>query len=261
MSKAGRLVLLTLLFLGVSGAVTQSFAREPFAAKALSLSTKSTACTPLESILITKSNSCEYKKLIQIDAAAKADSTGNEDKKNVISYAVEPVYYVPEPEAVTPTTTPVQTVVSSITPNPMQQAPLDMVPADGANLNSDLILELINAHRASIGKAPFQKEAALCSLAATRSTELSGEFANGSLHSGLYNRALPYWITENAKWGSNEAGTVKWWLNSSIHRRAIEGDYTYSCGACQGSKCAQLFTSYSPKSGIVASSLAPIASQ
>jgi hypothetical protein len=121
------------------------------------------------------------------------------------------------------------------------------LPAAGPSLDANLIFDLINAHRASIGKPAFLKDDALCSLAITRSLELPAEFANGSLHSGLYNRGLPYWITENAKWGSNEAGTVQWWLNSPIHRSAIQGDHIYSCGACNGTQCSQLFTSYVSK--------------
>ncbi|MDO8269585.1 MAG: hypothetical protein Q7T54_02855 [Candidatus Levybacteria bacterium] len=248
MSIAGKTMLLIVLFLGLSGAQSQSFAREKLTSLTIvGKAPKSVSCTPLQSLLVTQNSTCTYEKLSQSDSSAKANTKNPEEQLNVYSYATEPTYYVPPAEIPQPTVTPIQIIVSSITPNPIQQAPLDMVPADSANLNNDLILDLINSHRASIGKAAFQKDEALCSLAQTRSTELSGEFANGGLHSGLYNRNLPYWITENAKWGSNEAGTVKWWLNSPIHRRAIEGDYTYSCGYCNGTKCSQLFTSYTPK--------------
>lgn len=259
MSKAGKTMLLAVGLFLLSGAQSPSYAQEQLLTKAIN-SAKRTVCTPLESVLVSRASRCELKKLSQADSSIKADLQENEEHRTVITHTIEPIYYIPEVKTPQPTVTPVEVVVSSITPNPMLQAPVDMVPADGVTLDSNLIFDLINAHRASIGKSAFQKDDALCSLAATRSTELSGEFANGTLHSGLYNRKLPYWITENAKWGSNEAGTVKWWLNSPIHRRAIEGDYTYSCGSCQGSKCAQLFTSYTPKGGVApAPSTLPLA--
>lgn len=248
MSKAGKTVLLTVLLLVLSGGKTYA------QGKVLAVNTlgnaKSVPCTTLQEYLVVKANSCENIKLSQRDLVLKAAVGSEEDVESTsISYSFESAYYAPP----TPTPTVEIAPFEAPTQTPANiQEPRDMVPADSANLDSDTILNLINAHRASIGKAAFQKEEALCSLAKVRSAELQGELFEGKgyLHSGLYNRNLPYWITENAKWGSNEAGTVRWWLNSPIHRRAIEGDYIYSCGACQGSKCSQLFTSYTPKNGI-----------
>lgn len=261
MSKAGKMVLLGSLLILALGATPQIQAQEKLIAQELSLKTK-VFCSPIQTVLPTQRVNCDLQKLTQIDIAKKASALEENEFLNTISYSIDPTYFIPEkkPE---PTVAPIETAVSAITLNPIQKAPLDMVPADGQNLDTGLIFDLINAHRASIGKAPFQKEEALCSLASARSTELSLEFSNGTLHSGLYNRKLPYWITENAKWGSNESGTVKWWLNSPIHRRAIEGDYTYSCGACQGSKCAQLFTSFTPKGYSVSTrpTISPVAQQ
>ncbi len=116
------------------------------------------------------------------------------------------------------------------------------------SLNSDLLLEMINNHRSTIGKPAYQKEDKLCSLAQERGPELYDEvFNTGNVHGGLYARNLPYWITENMKHGPNESDVFNWWMGSSIHRKAIEGDFTYSCGECYGNTCAQLFTSYQPK--------------
>ena len=121
------------------------------------------------------------------------------------------------------------------------------IATEGAQVNADVVFELINKFRSSQGLPPFEREDKLCSLALARSAELSNELANGTLHSGLYNRNLPYWITEDAKVGSDEQGTVEWWLNSPIHHAAIVGNSKYSCGACSGNRCSQLFTSYTPK--------------
>lgn len=114
-------------------------------------------------------------------------------------------------------------------------------------VNADIIFNLINKYRETRGLPPFEREDKLCSLALARSSELTNELSNGTLHSGLYNRNMPYWVWENAKVGSNEEGTVQWWINSPIHHASIIGDYKYSCGACSGNRCSQLFTSYAPK--------------
>lgn len=244
MSKAGKTVLLVLLFLGVSGAFSQSHAQEKLLPISVGLSSEKTYCSALDDVLIAKVNSCETKKLNQIERAIKSQANTDTVQTPIFSYTTESALYIP-PVSIEPTTTPTVTTVS---PTPIAQTPTDNVPADSTSLNSDTIFDLINAHRAQIGMPAFQKDDALCTLAKTRSLELHDElFVNHNLHSGLYNRNLPYWITEDAKWGSNEAGTVRWWLNSPIHRHAIEGDYVYSCGACQGSLCSQLFTSYTPK--------------
>lgn len=117
----------------------------------------------------------------------------------------------------------------------------------GVQVDAGVIFDLINKYRAGLGLPPFEREDKLCSLALARSAELSNELANGTLHSGLYNRSLPYWVWENAKVGSDEQATVQWWINSPIHNASLVGDYKYSCGACSGNRCSQLFTSYSPK--------------
>lgn len=114
-------------------------------------------------------------------------------------------------------------------------------------LDSEKIFGMINDYRSKLGLTPFEEENSVCSLALTRSTEIPGEIQNGTLHSGLYNRNLPYWIWENAKYGSDEAGTVAWWLASHIHHASIIGDYKYSCVKCTNSYCSELFTSFVPK--------------
>lgn len=128
-----------------------------------------------------------------------------------------------------------------VTPLTVQTEPV------AVNLDSDKIFDLINQYRATLGLTPFERENSICELAQVRSIELASELANGSIHSGLYNRNLPYWIWENAKVGSSEEETVSWWIGSPIHRESILGDYKFSCIKCTGSNCTQLFTSFSPK--------------
>ena len=251
MSRKFATILLAFLFLYASGVAQKANAQM----KSLTLPTMKvrpdfTCTTLLQTYFVIQNGTCEDTHLSQIDLVVRAAALQNTDQAVEFAYSTEPTYFVPpspSPSPDQPLTIPVETTPTSVVDLTIQ-APHDNVPADSANLNSDLILNLINQHRAGIGKPGFIKDDALCTLARTRSTELSDElFVNHNLHSGLYNRNLPYWITENAKWGSNEAGTVQWWLNSPIHRSAIEGDYVYSCGACNGSMCSQLFTTYTPK--------------
>jgi len=214
--------------------------------------------SPLQLYVLALYRDCEAVKLRQNLKVpiAKAD----EVEEFSVKHSFETAYYTPTPinsgsigVKSGPTPAPVRIVESINIAEPVPTVIVAEKEVESQDNNSDKILELINAHRAKIGKAPFQKDEALCSLAKTRSTELRAELANGVLHSGLYNRGLSYWVTENAKSGGNEEETVRWWLNSSIHRSAIQSDYVYSCGGCTGNNCSQLFTSYNPKGNKLAS--------
>lgn len=249
MSGKFRTILLAFLFFITSGVAQKANAQmESLTLPTMEVRPDFTCKTLLQTYFVIQNGTCEEQHLSQVDLVVKAEAYQNTDATVEFSYSTEPTYYVPP----TPTPTETQTIIPAEAPaqtaNMQTQTPENNIPADAASLDSDLIFTLINQHRAELGMTPFQKDETLCSLAATRSIELHDElFVNGNLHSGLYNRNLPYWITENAKWGSNEKGTVQWWLHSPIHRKAIEGDYTYSCGACNGSMCSQLFTSYTPR--------------
>lgn len=121
-------------------------------------------------------------------------------------------------------------------------------PQLGTNgLKADVLFDMVNSHRASVGLPAFQKDARTCSLASERASELSGEFASYTLHSGLYRRDLPYRITENAIHIRSEEQALNWWLRSSIHRSQLLGNHIYSCLACVGNSCSQLFTSFLTK--------------
>ena len=117
------------------------------------------------------------------------------------------------------------------------------------SLNSDLLFDMINNHRASIGLPAYQKDERLCTIARDRGPDLYNEiFVNGNMHAGFYKLNLPYWATENMISLGSEQASFNWWMNSSIHRRAIESSaHTHSCGACYGNSCAQIFTAFQPK--------------
>lgn len=161
----------------------------------------------------------------------------------------------PTPTAVPPTPTmtptPTPTVRPTSIPAPAQSTPTasNSMPASlsTGGLNADRLFDMSNSYRASKGLPALQKDERSCQLAVSRAPEINAEIAGGYMHAGLRSRNLPYWNTENIISMRNEEEAFNWWINDTIHREAIEGNYTYSCVACSGNACAQEFTNYQPK--------------
>lgn len=103
----------------------------------------------------------------------------------------------------------------------------------------------INAHRASIGLPAYEKSPRLCSIAAQRAPEIHNEvFGSGYIHQGFNERGYNASATENMVAMGGLDANFNWWMNSGIHRRAIESpSYKYSCGECVGGGCVQIFSS------------------
>lgn len=137
------------------------------------------------------------------------------------------------------TSTPLVTPESTIESSPQEK------PSN--SLNPDVLFEIINNYRTSIGLPAFQKDQAICDIAKQRGPELDHEVETGTIHAGFYAKNLPYWATENMKYGGNEQEMFNWWMNSYIHRKAIEGNFIFSCGECFGRSCNQIFTNYVAK--------------
>lgn len=147
----------------------------------------------------------------------------------------------PQSAVVTPPVSQVPTAVVSTVPS---EASADAAPG----LNAATIFAMVNAHRAQRGLPPFQQSDNLSQVAVSRTPELQGEmYGGGGMHAGFYNRQLPYWATENMISQNTETEAVNWWLNSSVHRAAIEGNYTHASVACEGKNCAMIFSSFAPK--------------
>ena len=246
MFKAGQRILGTIAFLLISGfSSQQAFAQIPLSNvtptpnQAYICSSQTVSCEAIPASF-TFSQASKALPLPKIEVKITKPQAIILESSSLLQAQIEPKKIPqaePEPEEI-----PAPTPFIAYVPNDMQ-------------VNADTIQDLINAFRTRAGLTPFMREDNVCSLAKIRSMELAGELANGVLHSGLYNRNLPYWIWENAKVGSDEQGTVTWWLNSPIHRSSMVGNYKYSCGACTGSYCSQLFTSYEPK--VTAAALTP----
>ncbi len=147
----------------------------------------------------------------------------------------------------TPTATPTLTPIPTTTkvPEIVLHIPTPQPTTSQQSLNADTILELINAHRKQLSYTAFEKDEILCELAKYRGPQLAEEiFVTGAIHKGLYDLNLPFIIIENMASYSSEQQVFNWWMNSKLHRSAIEGNYKYSCGVCNGNSCAQLFTNY-----------------
>ncbi len=230
MSKAGRIMLFAIAIFAIAGAKNTTYAKTVTAKTSANVSDGSVCSSPLVSTAICN----DFNKQSCI-----ALTPTKQPKKEVQSAVI----------IATPESQPTVTQSSQTNPTVLPTMPplQDQYASGSAVLDSNKIFDLINQFRSSIGLTPFEKDDKVCELAQTRSTEIPAEINNGTLHSGLYNRNLPYWIWENAKYGSNEQGTVAWWLASPIHHQSIVGNYKYSCVKCTGSYCSELFTSYEPK--------------
>jgi uncharacterized protein YkwD len=125
----------------------------------------------------------------------------------------------------------------------------EAVEANAHNLNADLLLNLVNQHRVNIGLQPLQKDDRVMQIASERTPELFDEiFVNNNMHAGFYSRNLPYAAVENIIYYNTEEGAFQWWLNSPLHRAAIENPtYTYTGIACSGRFCSMIYTSFQPK--------------
>lgn len=240
-------MLLTGFLFVLAGCASRTYAQENPFGFLIQQESIDTQCSPLVSpfLSLTIQKNCPF--IPQLQRSTISLPIKDTYKRPAVSFSLESALYSPPSPTptITPTTTPSISPTQAVLASATQPATTDASPE--VNDNGDLIFDLINQHRTAIGKAPFQKDENLCSLAQVRSTEMPAEIAHGTLHSGLYNRNLGYWVTEDAKYGSDENGTVNWWLHSPIHRAAIEGDSTNSCVRCTGTYCSALFTSYIPK--------------
>lgn len=148
-----------------------------------------------------------------------------------------------ETVTVTPTPLPIVSPVIAIS-----QPVTDLQVSSGSNLNADVLFNMVNAYRAQVGLAPFQKDNRICVVAASRAPELDGEiWVTHTMHAGFHARNLPYFATENVISMRTEQEALTWWLNSPVHRAALLGNWKYACIACSGRSCGMIFTNFDPK--------------
>lgn len=123
-------------------------------------------------------------------------------------------------------------------------------PKTEVNLNSsnaEILFQMTNDHRAKIGKPAFEKEERLCKIAESRAPMVKSELASGTLHKGFKELNLNYWATENIAAYQTMNENFNFLVTDYIHKKAIESDAKYSCTACTGTSCSQIFSSFVPK--------------
>ena len=148
--------------------------------------------------------------------------------------------------------TTVETSVPSITPTVSLLRPVAASPTPtnlqlSGGLDPEVLFNMANSYRASLGLPGFEKDALVCEIAAGRGPELNGEMANGNMHAGLFGDNHPFWITENMISMRTNEEAFNWWLRSSVHRGQLQGDFKYACAACAGNTCVLVFTNYISK--------------
>lgn len=113
------------------------------------------------------------------------------------------------------------------------------------SLNAEVVFNIVNEKRNRFGLSDLVKDRALCTVARERAPQLYEEIMiTGRMHEGFYSRKLPFSAVENIIYMNNEQSAVEWWMNSSVHRASILGDYTHTCVACWGNSCTQIFASF-----------------
>lgn len=159
--------------------------------------------------------------------------------------SIAPLKLTPIPSTITKTPTAIPTLLTpTAIPQPSASTPVQL---SNGGLDADKLFAMTNTYRQSKGLPPFQKDDRACQLAVSRAPEIAAEIAEDRMHSGLKARNLPYWNTENIITMRTEEDAFNWWINDTIHREQIEGNFTYSCTACSGNACAQEFTNFQPK--------------
>lgn len=116
-----------------------------------------------------------------------------------------------------------------------------------SSANAEILFQMTNDHRAKIGKPALEKEERLCKIAEGRAPMVKTELANGTLHKGFKELNLPYWATENIAAYSTMNENFNFLVTDYIHKKAIESDAKYSCTACTGTSCSQIFSSFVSK--------------
>lgn len=120
--------------------------------------------------------------------------------------------------------------------------PIDNVKKD---IDSDKLLSLINSWRKSQGFAEYIKDNRLCEIAKDRADDTVCRRAE-CVHDGFVQKYSNYSfvIAENITGAYSEQDALDRWLSSKPHRNTLEKSYKYSCVACKGQLCVQIFSSF-----------------
>jgi len=151
-----------------------------------------------------------------------------------------------EPES-SPNTVTKEADESSQTPKKEPDSSPSPSPIALTSSNADLLFQMTNDYRTKMGKPAFEKEERLCKIAEQRAPDVKPELVSGTLHKGFKDLNLPYWATENIAAYQTMQENFNFLSTDYIHRKAIESDAKYSCTACVGTSCSQIFSSFLSK--------------
>lgn len=231
MLKKAQIVFSALLITLYIGSTNKAFAQTPSATAFLSLEPRNQyACVATYSNAVCSSYNPEC-----LDRVLTIDPTPT------------PIEITPTFFPISPLPTESPALLPTVTPEVVSPAPSPIPESKPVTLNPDIIFALVNEYRVKARLPAFEKDDQVCEIANSRKPEFAGEIATGAIHAGMRARKLQFWISENMKYGGNEQEMLNWWLASPIHRASIFGGYKYSCVACEGTTCNQLFTSFTPK--------------
>lgn len=164
--------------------------------------------------------------------SASPKETAEKEDKPISEEAEEE----PEAKQSKETPAPSPSVIPSVAPTPTL-----------TSSNADILFQMTNDHRAKIGKPAFEKDDRLCKIAEGRAPQVNSELSSGTLHKGFKALNLPYWATENLAAYQTMKENFHFLVTDYIHRVAIESDHKYSCTACVGTSCSQIFSSFVSK--------------
>lgn len=112
-------------------------------------------------------------------------------------------------------------------------------------LKEKSLFELIQVWREKQGLSRFQENTKLCEVADNRVEEIQDDYSHEKfiIDANANNAYGFHAVSENilAGFSVSEEYALKRWLSSAPHKKAIEGDYMYSCLRCVHSHCVQIF--------------------
>lgn len=130
--------------------------------------------------------------------------------------------------------------VVAIKPTPYVAPTSVYIPDDENDL-----FEAVNNWRVQTNRPAYKKSEATCDFASKRAPQLKDDYSHNGFHEMI--DSLPYakgtYFSENIAGGFIFADkTLKGWLASPPHRKALEADYTHSCIKCDSGYCVQIFS-------------------
>lgn len=249
---------------GTTEPVTQADLYHPEIISSFNIQTESPETDPLQNLNALASPGTDQIKLV---TEAKAAEIVTVEQPPIVYSVIEPT---PKPS---PTAKPSEKPEeSNKTENPTEKPTTDKPDSENGKLkkensengepkpsaspsstpaltssNADILFQMTNDYRAKMGKPAFEKEERLCKIAEARAPQVKSELASGTLHKGFKELNLPYWATENIAAYSTMQENFNFLSTDYIHKKAIESDAKYSCTACTGTSCSQIFSSFTPK--------------